>query len=84
MPWDYAAHKARLHSDEAYKRRFYAMTRDWLRRRLRNDPDYALVYRVKRRIMARRRRKALKAEQKRLQMAIMQNTGHPGERNPET
>ena len=57
MPWNYTEHKARLHADEAYKTRFYAMCRGWLRNKLRNDPDYALIYKVKRRIQARKRRK---------------------------
>lgn len=66
MPWNYAEHKARLHSDEAYKLHFYAMCRKWLKRRLKHDPDYALIHRVKRRIQARKRRKKAKLEAKRI------------------
>jgi len=77
MPWDYLTHKARLHSDESYKLQFYAKTRRWLKNKLKSDPDYAFLYRVKRRVQARKRRRRAKLEQKRLQTAIKQNTGHP-------
>lgn len=66
MPWNYTEHKARLHSDESYKHQFYAKCREWLKRRVRNDPDYALIHRVKRRIQARKRRKKAKLEARRL------------------
>lgn len=61
MPWNYTEHKAKLHADEAYKTRFYAMCRGWLKKKLKNDPDYALIYRVKRRVQARNRRRKERA-----------------------
>jgi len=77
MPWDYLTNQARLHSDEANKLQFYANTRRWLKNKLKSDPDYAFPDRAKRRVQARKRRRRAKLEQKRLQTAIKQNTGHP-------
>jgi len=63
MPWDYAEHKSRLHADEVYKTRFYGLCRKWLKKKLANDDVYALKFRIKRRIQARKRRKRQKQMQ---------------------